>query len=90
MKPFEKIKIKDFSDIDIFPNNAIKTIDKGNKIYLIVDPKLLNHEVFTSKTYLDLISEYEKQGWKYHSIVSGKLYFYKKKNFFKRMLDLIK
>jgi len=83
-------KIKDFSNVEIFPNNALKTIDMGKKLYLIVDPKLLNHEVFTSKTYLDLITEYEKQGWKYHSIVSGKLYFYKKKSYIKRFLNWIK
>lgn len=82
---------KDFSKVEIFPNNAIRTVDKHNRIYLIVNPKLvLKQNMFNTDGYLDLIEQYEKQGWKYHSIVSGNLYFYKKKGLWKRFIEWIK
>ena len=80
-----------FSDLEVVPSNAVRTVDRHNKIYLIVNPKLvLKQNMFNTDGYLDLITQYEKQGWKYHSIVSGNLYFYKKKGLFRRFKEWLK
>lgn len=82
---------KDFSKVEIFPDNAVRTVDKHNRIYLIVNPRLvLKQNMFNTDNYLDLVEQYEKHGWTYHSIVSGNLYFYKKKGLWKRFKEWIK
>ena len=87
----KKQKLKIDSEIEIFPSNAIKTIQTKKRIYLIVNARLvLKRDIFISTDYLDLITKYEKQHWKFHSVVASYIYFYKKKSLFKQFIEWIK
>ena len=87
----KKQKLKTDPEMEIFPSNAIKTIQTKKRIYLIVNARLvLKRDIFLSTDYLDLIDRYEKQHWKFHSVVASYIYFYKKKSFYKRFIKWIK
>ena len=87
VKSLKKNEIKE----DIFPQDSIKIYTKKRRKYLVVNlQRIYRRDIFTARDYIDLITDYEKAGWTYHSLILPYVYFYKKVKWYVRLWNWIK
>ena len=69
----------------------MRIFNRKRRKYLVVNlQKVYKRDIFTSIDYIDLITDYEKANWKYHSVFLPYIYFYKNVKWYKRIWNKIR